>query len=156
MSHRLAARLDAENKLNGVKLIAGNIFDVSSIPHGHIFLMKHFLDRCMWSEQETIQILKNCRRCFVEPTPSGPGGLNAPQHLIIAEAVLPSSGEIDTASPSQRTSLYMDALYMLVGRERQRTRAEWEALASVAGWKIISMQSQQVPSCAILTLEKVD
>lgn len=142
----------ADGTLNGVQLVAGDVFNASSIPKGDIFLMKHFLDRCMWSEDETVQILKNCRQSFFDPGKNASPS-NYHQHLIIAEAVLPDVGALDDSTPSQVTSLHMDALYSLVGRERQRTLAEWKLLAQEAGWQIVSLASGLVPSCSVLVLE---
>jgi hypothetical protein len=108
--------------------------------------MKHFLDRCMWTEEESVEILLSCRSALRDDHPSGRGG-----KLIIAEAVLPNIGH---AKESNQVQLYMDALYMLVGREGQRTEAEWECLASKAGFQIERITPTSIPSCYIIVLEK--
>jgi SAM-dependent methyltransferase len=119
----------------------GNILDLSTIPSCDAILMKHFLDRCMWSEDETIQILRNCHDAL------RPGGT-----LVIAEAVLPNHGN---ATPDNYLPLYMDALYMLVGREGQRTEIEWETLAREASFSINQITQTSVPSCSLIELTKI-
>jgi isoliquiritigenin 2'-O-methyltransferase len=125
---------------DNVSFLPGNIFDVATIPSCDVILMKHFLDRCMWNDNETIQILLNCH-CALNPN----------GRLIIAEAVLPSYG---TVSEDNSFPLYMDALYMLVGREGQRTESEWATLARQSSFKIKYIQQTRVPSCSLIVLEK--
>ena len=93
----------------------------------------------MWTEQETIQILRNCRKKVSEQG-----------QILIAEAVLPSIGAATTRS----IELSLDALYMLVGREGQRTESEWERLTIQSGLQIRAIIQTNVPSCSILVLEK--
>jgi hypothetical protein len=95
----------------------------------------------MWSEDETIQILRNCHDAL------RPGGT-----LVIAEAVLPNHGN---ATPDNYLPLYMDALYMLVGREGQRTEIEWETLAREASFSINQITQTSVPSCSLIELTKI-
>jgi hypothetical protein len=126
----------------GVQLVGGNIFDSSTIPKCHVILMKHFLDRCMWTEDESVAILQSCADTGAKV-------------IVIAEAVLPDIGHNNTNTDSQHVSLYMDALYMLVGREGQRTQAEWGALATQAGFRVRGDATPTlVPSCSILVLER--
>ena len=144
-----------------VELIGGDVFDSSTIPDADIILLKHFLDRCMWDEDETIQILRNCKgaliRDRVEGSSQGYTEGRYPRRLIIAEAVLPDPEQVSnkTTGTSQNLSLHMDTLYMLVGRERQRTYSEWASLAEQADFKIVSLQPTSVPSCSLLVLEPV-
>ena len=44
-------------------------------------------------------------------------------------------------------------MYMLVGRERQRTRSEWKALAKAAGLTLSGVIDTGVPSCPLIVLE---
>jgi hypothetical protein len=143
----------------GVKLVGGNVMDPSTIPTCDTILLKHFLDRCMWTEDETVQILQSCHAALRNDA----GG-----RVIIAEAVLPNIGEYGRSRtkdaknshhsinipPPTTTTLSMDALYMLVGREGQRTAAEWDQLASRAGFRIERITPTSVPSCFLLVLEQ--
>ena len=123
----------------GVKLVGGNVFEPSTMPECDTILLKHFLDRCMWTEEESIKVLLSCRSVLRQ------GG-----KIIIAEAVLPDIGQ---ANEVNQVQLYMDALYMLVGREGQRTKAEWECLAAKAGLEIEQIAPTNVPSCYIIVLQ---
>ncbi|KAG7348471.1 methylase [Nitzschia inconspicua] len=128
-------------KRSNVNLVAGDVFDAATIPSCDVIVMKHFLDKCMWNDEETIQILKNCH-----------GALSQTGTLVIAEAVLPSYGDV---SDENAMPLYMDALYMLVGREGQRTQAEWEILAYQTSFEVKDMKKTHMPSCSLVVLQKV-
>jgi hypothetical protein len=127
-------------KKDNISFIPGNVFVGATIPSCDVILMKHFLDRCMWNDKDTIQILMNCHRA-----------LNPNGTLIIAEAVLPSYGKV---SEYNSFPLYMDALYMLVGREGQRTESEWVSLALQSSFKIKYIQQTPTPTCSLIVLEK--
>lgn len=132
---------------NGVQLIEGNVMDISTLPKCDVVLMKHFLDRCMWTEEETVKILRTCSRII----PSDEG------MIILGEAVMPS---VDTTSEEvseqDEMPLSLDALYMLVGRERQRTEMEWKSLAEKANLILDRIIKTPSPSCYILVLKKRD
>jgi hypothetical protein len=151
-------------------LIAGNVLDEpSTLPSNcyDVILLKHFLDRCMWNATQTIQILKSCHAALVQSS-----GI-----FIIAEAVLPDIGaasnadrdnshsdKVDSSSSSTddaaaaasaaSLSLSMDAMYMMVGREGQRTLQEWRDVAQASGFVIEHVQHTHIPSCSILQLRK--
>ena len=133
----------------GVELIAGTIWDPSTIPSCDVILLKHFLDRCMWTEAETIQILETCYSVLPKDG-----------KVLIGEAILPRIGEVSSHHENDyiryrsSLSLTMDALYMIVGRERQRTETEWSQLVSSAGFEIEEIRHTPVPSCSILVLRK--
>lgn len=128
-------------KRNNVTFYAGDVMDPSTIPTGcDIVLLKHFLDRCMWTEEQTVEILQNCH-----------GALDPTGTLVIAEAVLPAHGQV---SENGDLSLQMDALYMLVGRESQRTETDWQALASKSSFEIQEIKKTNVPSCSLIILKK--
>jgi SAM-dependent methyltransferase len=128
-------------KREKVTFVPGDVLNAATIPSCDVLVMKHFLDKCMWTDDETIQILKNCH-----------GALNKNGTLVIAEAVLPSYGEV---SEDNSMPLYLDALYMLVGREGQRTEAEWETLAHQSSFEIKQMKKTNVPSCSLIVLHTV-
>jgi len=127
---------------DGVELVPGDAMDPSTIPKCDIILMKHILDKSMWTYQESIQLLKSCSEAL-------------PSHgkVIIAEAVLPDVGEIKNTKHDQ-ILLSMDAFFILVGRKGQRTHREWDDLASLGGFQIDSIIVTSAPSCSILVLSK--
>lgn len=125
---------------SGVELIGGSIFDPSSIPQCDVILMKHFLDRCMWDEKQSVEILQTCHSVLP------PDGI-----VLIGEAVVP---DVAKADDSNQLQLYMDALYLIVGRERQRTESEWANLASKAGFQIEKVTATSSPSCYMIVLTK--
>lgn len=124
-----------------VKLVPGNVFDPTTIPPCDVILMKHFLDRCMWDDDETITILKSCYNALHDIN-----GI-----VIIAEAVLPDYGTVNSDNSLQ---LSMDALYMLVGRAGQRTVTEWKHLADASDFKIDRIEFTSVPSSSLIILKK--
>ncbi len=137
-----------------VKLIGGNVMEPSTLPPSDVILMKHFLDRCMWSESETVHILKTCR-----------DKIPANGQVILADAVIPdfdqiqkdrpeSRGENTTGNGIGRVEVAMDALYMIVGRERQRTRNDWTQLVKSAGFRIKDIIPTMTASCSLIILEK--
>jgi hypothetical protein len=128
-------------KTDQITLVPGDVFDPSTIPSCDAILMKHFLDRCMWEDEETIKILQNCGKALDSTTQ----GI-----LIIAEAVLPDYGE---SNKDNELQLYMDALYMLVGREGQRRCSEWKELANQAGFDMVDIINTDVPSISLICLK---
>jgi hypothetical protein len=121
-------------------MIPGDVFDPSTIPLSDAILMKHFLDKCMWNEEETINILQTCYK-----------SLNPKGFVVVADAALPDFGQ---AKGDNELQLYMDALYMLVGREGQRTELEWRRLANLSGFEKVHFQTTKVPSCSLIVMEK--
>ncbi|OEU13208.1 O-methyltransferase [Fragilariopsis cylindrus CCMP1102] len=136
---------------NNVTMVPGNVFDSHTIPSCDVILMKHFCDRCMWTDEETVQILKSCSSALAMDGDGDTG------KIIIADAVLPDIGyntQDAINDNEQQLTLYLDALYMLVGRERQRTKMEWEKLANLSNLNLISVHSTNVPSCSMIVMEK--
>jgi hypothetical protein len=125
-----------------VTLVPGNIFEPTTIPLCDAILMKHFLDRCMWDDDETIKILKSCYGALHDKN-----GI-----VVIGEAVLPDYGKINADNSLE---LSMDALYMLVGREGQRTETEWKRLAKASGFEIDRIVATNVPSSSLIILKKL-
>lgn len=128
-----------EQKQQHVELIPGDIFDTSSIPKCDVIILKHFLDRCMWSEQETECILKTCYNALPND------GV-----IIIFDAVLPDASEEE----GKALQLSLDFIYMLVGRERQRTQQEWRILVEKTGLKIDEVIDTHIPTCSAIVLTK--
>mmetsp|Transcript_23168 Transcript_23168/g.54951 ORF Transcript_23168/g.54951 Transcript_23168/m.54951 type:complete len:578 (-) Transcript_23168:11-1744(-) len=136
-----------------VTLVKGDVFDTTTIPSNcDTIIMKHFLDRCMWSQDETIQILQSCHAALT--TSSEAPTQSSPKRVIIAEAILPDYGQV--TSQNNQLSLYLDGMYSIVGRERQRTLREWTNLATTTGFVVESVHHTNVPSCSILVLRIKD
>ena len=129
-----------KQKHTNVELIAGDILDASTVPAADVILLKHFLDRCMWNEEETVMILTACH----QKIPSD-------GQVIVAEAVIPDFGQ---AQETNRLEIALDALYMLVGRERQRTEKEWENLAYKSGFRIEEIIRTISASSSLIVLTK--
>lgn len=124
----------------GVELIRGNILDESTIPFSDIIIMKHFLDPCMWDDEQTITILKTCHK----KTPHT--GM-----LIIGDAVVP---DFSDAKNIENPEIAMDALYMVVGRHGQRTESQWKKLANECGFMIEKITRTPSPTCSLIFLTK--
>ena len=132
---------NVKQKPQHVELIGGNILDPSSVPPCDVILMKHFLDRCMWTEEETIRILQTCH-----------GRIPQDGHVILGEAVIPDFGQAREGKNRMQVSL--DALYMLVGRERQRTESEWRLITELAGFQVEEIIHTSSASCSLIVLTK--
>mmetsp|Transcript_2476 Transcript_2476/g.5411 ORF Transcript_2476/g.5411 Transcript_2476/m.5411 type:complete len:474 (-) Transcript_2476:843-2264(-) len=140
-----------QNAPEGITMVPGNVFEPATIPPCEVILMKHFCDRCMWDETETVNLLRSCRSALLNSSSSSSNtNDNESRRIIIADAVLPNCGCVDERN---ELALYLDALYMLVGRERQRTKMEWEELANSAGLDLVGVESTSVPSCSLIILE---
>ena len=124
----------------GVELFGGDIFQ-GGLPSCDVIFMKHFLDKVMWDEMQTIQILSSCRDALPD------GG-----KVIIAEAVLPD--DCSRATGTNRLHVYIDVLFLLVGREAARTESEWSDLAEKAGLRLDWITATSAPSCYIIVLSK--
>ena len=131
---------NVREKPANVELVGGDIFDPSSIPPCDVIVMKHFLDRCMWDEDQTVKILKAA--CSALPKDG---------HVILGEAVVPNAGD---ECEDNKLQISLDALYMLVGRERQRTESEWRNVADRAGLRITQINHTSSASCSLIILQK--
>lgn len=121
----------------GVTFASGDAFDAKSIPKGDVIFMKHFLHN--WDDNDAARILKSCSEA-----------LPASGVVVVAEAVLPAPGEATAANKQQ---FYFDALKMLSGG-KERTKQQWEALASAAGFGVDRVVDTTSPMCHIITLSK--
>jgi caffeic acid 3-O-methyltransferase len=128
---------------DGVELVGGNIFDSSSLPPCDYIFMKHFLDKVMWTEEQTVQILASSRDAIPQDG-----------KIIVAEAVLPDDAA--NASGTNRLHLSIDVLFLLVGRDAARTETEWKVLAKKAGLVIDTINPTKSPSCYIIVLSKAN
>jgi len=157
---------------NVVELIEGDVMKSETIPSCDVIFMKHFLDRCMWTEEETVQILETCSNSLLDDE----NGM-----IILGEAVIPDRSSCTSTTPcndndnandkkyvDQNTSslftfsqdekeilFALDALYMLVGRERQRSVTEWILLANKASLQVKEIIPTLSPSCYLIVLKKM-
>jgi len=138
-----------------VKLVPGNVMDPDTIPDCEVILMKHFCDRCMWFDDQTVEILRSCKAVLErshdhDTSNAATAALPVRRKIVIADAVLPDGG---TVNSSNDLPLYLDAMYMMVGRERQRTLSEWRALAEAADLELTEVIDTSVPTCSLIVLE---
>ena len=148
---KVIASIPSGQEPDRVTLVPGNVLDSSTIPDCEVILMRHFCDRCKWFDDQTVEILRSCKQALDRSSLSKPDS-NVARKIIIADAVLPDCGSVDA---SNDLPLYLDAMYMLVGRERQRTKSEWTALARAAGLELAEVIDTGVPSCSLIVLEPV-
>lgn len=127
-----------DKKPQGVELVSGDIFDPISIPFSNVIILKHFLDKCMWNDDQTNKIIKNCYDILPDDG-----------ELIIVDAVIPDPGE-----SGKSLQLSLDMMYMLVGRENQRRSSEWQSLAMNAKFTLSHIFDTHIPSCSVIVLTK--
>merc|ERR1719453_413273 len=118
-------------------MLGGDMFNPSTIPPCDAILMKHILHD--WNDESSTKILASCHAAINE------GG-----KFFIADAVLPPPGAMTPTKPPQ---IYLDTLMMVIGG-KERTRAQWEALAASAGFVVEGVTDTPSPACQIVTLVK--
>jgi len=121
----------------GVTFAPGDIFNASTIPEADVFFMKMFVHD--FDDQDATKILKNCH-----------ARLPVGGQVLLAEAVLPDPGGAAPGRPRQQV-IYMD-MHMMTIHGRQRTRAQFVALAEAAGLRLIKFQ--EGPKLCFVTMEK--
>jgi len=67
---------------------------------------------------------------------------------VIADAVLPNAGE---GSDLKVPQTQLDTLMGVIGG-KERTRAQWDALAAATGFVVESVLDTPSPACQMLTL----
>jgi len=120
----------------GVELVGGDFFDPATIPKtdGAIF-MKHILHD--WDDEACTKILTSVKAALL------PGA-----KVVIADAVLPNAGE---SSDLKVPQTQLDTLMGVIGG-KERTRAQWDALAAATGFVVESVLDTPSPACQMLTL----
>jgi len=130
---------DAE-RLEGVELIPGDMFDVLTIPSCDVIFMKHVL--CDWSDEDAVKILQNCHSALL---PEG--------KVILADALIASGND---AFDSHQIQAYIDALLMVVGSRMERSKSQLRKVANEAGFEIETITATaSSPSVNITILSKV-
>jgi hypothetical protein len=105
-------------------LIAGNFFE--SMPSGaDTYLFRHIIHD--WSDEQSVQILKNCRRVIPKTG-----------RVLIIEAVVPTGNE---ASPAKEFDLVM----LVLPGGIERTVEEYRVLLKEAGFQLSSVTPTRSP-----------
>ncbi|ONK71820.1 uncharacterized protein A4U43_C04F12730 [Asparagus officinalis] len=107
--------------IKGVEHVAGDMFD--SIPSGDAVFMKWILHD--WSDEDCIKILKNCFEALPD---SG--------KVIIAEFIIPEVPDEDTMT---QTMHYADLCMLNFCEGKERTKEEFESLATEAGFSELKL-----------------
>ncbi|XP_020260885.1 caffeic acid 3-O-methyltransferase-like isoform X2 [Asparagus officinalis] len=107
--------------IKGVEHVAGDMFD--SIPSGEAVFMKWILHD--WSDEDCIKILKNCFEALPD---SG--------KVIIAEFIIPEVPDEDTMT---QTMHYADLCMLNFCEGKERTKEEFESLATEAGFSELKL-----------------
>ncbi|GAV78988.1 Methyltransf_2 domain-containing protein/Dimerisation domain-containing protein [Cephalotus follicularis] len=108
----------------GVEHVGGDMFE--NVPNGDAVFMKWILHD--WSDEHCLKLLKNCYNAIPDDG-----------KVIVVEAVLPIMPETNHAAKS---SSQMDVLMMTQNPGgKERTRQEFMALATVAGFSGITYES---------------
>jgi hypothetical protein len=123
---------------DGVTLVAGNMFQPSTIPPCHVIFSKHVL--CDWDDDDVSRALQSFYSVLF------PGG-----KVIIADAVL-----VDGQDANNRKQLMvaMDVLLLLVGGKMERSTSQWQKLATEQGFCIDSIAETISPSVHVITMSK--
>lgn len=108
-------------------LVAGNMFDPTTIPPCDIIFTKHVL--CDFSDEDVVQALLSFRKALAD---SNEG------KVVIMDAVLPNGDELNG---KWNAAVSFDVLLMLSGRRGERSRLEWSNLAKRAGFVLDAVMS---------------
>ena len=122
-------------------LVAGNMFDPTTIPQCDVIFTKHVL--CDFSDDDVVQALLSFRSALAD---SNEG------KVIIMDAVLPNG---DDLNGKWNAAVSFDVLLMLSGRRGERSRLEWSNLAKKAGFVLeyVLATSAVTVDLAVLSLE---
>ena len=99
-------------------LVAGNMFDPTTIPQCDFIFTKHVL--CDFSDDDVIRALQSFDKAISK------GG-----KVVIMDAILPNGSDLNC---KWNPAVAFDVLLMLSGRRGERSRLEWSNLAEKAGF----------------------
>ena len=131
----LPAVINDASHVEGVELIAGDMFDSSTIPECDVILTKHVL--CDFDDDDVVTALVS----FKEALPDD-------GRVVIADAVLPNDEELNEWSPT----VSFDVCLSLTGRRAERSKREWSRLAKMAGFVVIDSFSTSAVTVDLLVL----
>ena len=112
-----------KDNVNMPTLVAGNMFDASTIPTPcDVIFTKHVL--CDFSDDDVILALQSFRKALANSKEA---------KVVIMDAVLPNG---DDLNGKWNAAVSFDVLLMLSGRRGERSVMEWSNLASKAGFVV--------------------
>jgi len=126
---------------NKPTLVAGNMFDPSTIPSCDVIFTKHVL--CDFSDEDVVQALLSFRKALADSKEG---------KVVIMDAALPNGDELNG---KWNAAVSFDVLLMLSGRRGERSRLEWSNLAKKAGFVLedVLATSAVTVDLAVLSLE---
>ena len=124
----------------GVQMVAGDMFNSSTIPQCNIVFMKHILHD--WSDEDCIKIMKSLHKA-----------LPSDGKVVICDAILPEPG---VSNPITKNQKALDVLMAVIGG-KERNQDQWRAIFEASGWKIDSVlpMTSGGPLTGITTTSKV-
>lgn len=124
-------------KVKNVACPHGGTLDPSTIPAADCIFMKHVMHH--WDDESCVRVLKACREALAEDG-----------QVVICEAVLPEAGAM---CPAYAAAVHLDAL-MLVAGGKERTKKQWEALATASGFRLKEVKNTPHPAVKIIVYVK--
>lgn len=131
----LQAAVQSAPQRDGVRFVAGDAFDASTLPQAGCYLMKSVLHD--WSDAKAAAILKGAARALGGAAAGGRGA-----RLLLADIVL-TAGD-----PMAVHKLGVDLSMMALTGGKERTDAEWAALLTACGFDVVAFH----PTRSDLTL----
>lgn len=136
-----AKRTVSTSNNNNPTLVAGNMFEPTTIPPCDIIFTKHVL--CDFSDEDVVKALLSFRKALAN-TNEG--------KVVILDAVLPNGEDLNG---KWNAAVSFDVLLMLSGRRGERSRLEWSNLAKKAGFVLedVLATTAVTVDLAVLSLE---
>ncbi|XP_066932387.1 uncharacterized protein [Clytia hemisphaerica] len=132
--------IEKAESIPGVQIVAGDMFDSSTIPSCNVVFMKHILHN--WDDEDCIKIIKSLHKA-----------LPSDGKVVICDAILPKSGVTNPIAKSQKA---LDMLMAIIGG-RERNQDQWRAIFEASGLKIDSVlpMTSGGPLTGIIATSKV-
>eukprot|EP00985_Skeletonema_marinoi_P006196 scaffold2690_cov168-Skeletonema_marinoi.AAC.2 len=126
---------------NTPTLVAGNMFDPTTIPPCDVIFTKHVL--CDFPDEDVVQALKSFRKALADSKEG---------KVVIMDAALPNG---DDLNGKWNAAVSFDVLLMLSGRRGERSQLEWSNLAKKSGFVLedVLATSAVTVDLAVLSLE---
>ena len=131
----LPAVINDASDVEGVDLIAGDMFDSTTIPACDVILTKHVL--CDFDDDDVVTALVSFKKALPDDG-----------RVVIADAVLPNDEDLNEWSPT----VSFDVCLSLTGRRAERSNREWSRLAKMAGFVVIGSISTSAVTVDLLVL----
>ncbi|XP_066932378.1 uncharacterized protein [Clytia hemisphaerica] len=132
--------IEKAESIPGVQMVAGDMFDSSTIPSCNVVFMKHILHD--WYDEVCIKIMKSLHKA-----------LPSDGKVVICDAILPKPGVTNPIAKSQKN---LDMLMAIFGG-KERNQDQYRAIFEASGWKIDSVlpMTSGGPLTGIITTSKV-